>query len=153
MDWKEKNIELTQKYNNMQQQLMRSQDSLKSAHQKSIKLKEQMDVLNKELLAMKHKTASIQRMQMNMSNLNAMELSELNDLEKDMKSGLSAVRETKTKLIENKYLCIICCENDRDMKLSGCNHIFLCQKCERKMMIKRCPICTQPYYFAEKLQF
>eukprot|EP01083_Nonionella_stella_P053266 140956_1 len=107
----------------------------------------------KALRSMKEAIVSKDKLQINVSNLDVMELNGLTVLEKNLSDALAVVRETKDKLIENKYLCIICCKNERNINFSSCNHVVLCVECEGKLESKRCPICQKIYFLCNTLHY
>eukprot|EP00483_Globobulimina_turgida_P011141 UN11162 len=116
-------------------------------------LKQENDDRLKELRSIKEVLVTKKKLQINVSNLDVLDLEALTVLEKNLLNGLIEVQENKERLIENKYLCIICCKHERNISFSSCNHVVLCTQCERKVESKKCPICQQPYFSVDTLQF
>eukprot|EP01084_Bolivina_argentea_P010835 20214_1 len=73
-------------------------------------------------------------------------MKELIDLKNELKNGIKNIEESEQTLLENKYKCISCYENDKNIIfIDGCNHNVFCMECEQKWNPKRCPRCDTQY--------
>ena len=78
-------------------------------------------------------------------NIDALNLEQLDLLKQRFDYKLDKIAKAKQKLFENKVLCIICLDNEKNVLIQGCNHYVLCDKCEPKLYRKKCPLCQKSY--------
>ena len=73
-------------------------------------------------------------------------LKQINKLSLDLHSGLKATEDARAQYLDNTLNCVVCKDNKKNILFSdGCEHIAVCGKCERKMNVKKCPICQRKY--------
>eukprot|EP01084_Bolivina_argentea_P137346 241878_1 len=72
-------------------------------------------------------------------------LQQINEFIPKLKNGLKKFEEARDKLLENKYKCVSCLDNDKNVSMDGCSHISLCLNCEAQLISKKCPICQATY--------
>lgn len=82
---------------------------------------------------------------------NTLDLHQLNGLENKLQSGIGRVQAARSKLLEQRFLCIVCLDAPKDTMIDGCNHLILCQECENKLQPKMCPICQTQYESVSKV--
>ncbi len=51
-------------------------------------------------------------------------------------------KDNECELLENKVVCLMCLDNDRDTLLNPCNHYALCNNCAN--LLDNCPVCRVP---------
>ena len=92
------------------------------------------------------------KIEINPGNIQRLNLKQLNELERALSIAKKYVKQQRDERLENKYLCVACLENEKNISIDGCCHVALCDKCEQKMQKKICPICRNPYNKITKLK-
>merc|ERR1712228_82748 len=84
--------------------------------------------------------------------INAMSLNELSSLKNLLKDKIKMIENAEQSLMDNTLNCIACMDNKKNISFSdGCDHVALCDECEKIMERKCCPICNAPYSKVKKL--
>lgn len=72
---------------------------------------------------------------------------ELNDqefaaLRTDVKKGLETIQTEE----DNRSRCVVCLNKKPNICfIDGCDHLVICDQCEKGLAVKACPRCTTPY--------
>lgn len=74
-----------------------------------------------------------------------LDVKQCNDIELKLQRAMNKIRDRKDRLMNNKLNCIICYERAKCIAFDGCQHIAVCQECEKEMNDKKCPVCRKPY--------
>lgn len=77
--------------------------------------------------------------------MHAMNDSELEDLEDELKEKLQKIKEERESRYINEAYCVICKINPKNVGILKCKHLDLCADCESKLSSKRCPRCSTNY--------
>ena len=147
-----------------EENLANSQTNVENLQTENLKLKHKLrsfaihvqkqNLLIERLKQTKNQTiVDKDKIQIYSQNINTLNLKEIDILEHALNVGITKIKQARDKLLENKYLCIACCTNDKNVNFNGCNHVCLCDKCETKLLQKLCPICRHPYTKTIKLNF
>ena len=83
---------------------------------------------------------------------NRLSLQTLNELEENTRSAWARIQATRSRVLERKFNCIVCLVNSKNILINGCNHIVLCEDCERRLKSKTCPLCQKKYRSVKKIQ-
>ena len=78
-------------------------------------------------------------------NINALNVEGLDLLKQRFEYKLAQIARAKAKIFENKVLCMICMDNEKNVLIQGCNHYVICDKCENRLHTKKCPLCQKSY--------
>lgn len=59
----------------------------------------------------------------------------------------------RTNELTTNPICLICCENNREIVLMPCNHLCYCQQCgsNPSIRVQNCPYCREPVHNAIKI--
>eukprot|EP01083_Nonionella_stella_P300240 1023877_1 len=78
--------------------------------------------------------------------LHTLNLDRLNDLEITLQSSLQKLHKARYRLLDIERLCSVCKDKRKNIAfLDGCEHVTVCGSCEKKLVVKRCPICQVSY--------
>eukprot|EP00607_Mallomonas_marina_P010023 CAMPEP_0182421962 /NCGR_PEP_ID=MMETSP1167-20130531/7550_1 /TAXON_ID=2988 /ORGANISM="Mallomonas Sp, Strain CCMP3275" /LENGTH=452 /DNA_ID=CAMNT_0024599635 /DNA_START=19 /DNA_END=1380 /DNA_ORIENTATION=+ len=82
--------------------------------------------------------------------LEKLDLQKCEELERDLRSALSAVEMRKTALIHEEIsnknemrVCVICKEREKSVLLLPCRHLCLCSSCADHEKLDMCPLCRR----------
>mmetsp|Transcript_26472 Transcript_26472/g.41479 ORF Transcript_26472/g.41479 Transcript_26472/m.41479 type:complete len:375 (+) Transcript_26472:47-1171(+) len=77
-----------------------------------------------------------------------MTITEMEDLEQDLKACLEATTRRKEKVTKEQLdnaaastLCVVCQERAKTVLILPCRHMCLCQECSENQSLKACPLC------------
>eukprot|EP01084_Bolivina_argentea_P177457 306867_1 len=87
----------------------------------------------------------------NSRKYDTLEIKELNELELKLHKAMNKIQKTRVRLIEHKFNCIVCLDKPKNILIEGCNHVVLCDHCEKKLNAKVCPMCQAPYRCVKKI--
>ena len=85
-------------------------------------------------------------------NINRANIEECEVLEKELRSTLETIESRKANLIaekaridnmDDRRLCVICCEKEKSIVLLPCRHMCLCEDCSEHDDLLQCPLCRR----------
>jgi hypothetical protein len=112
-------------------------------------------ILRSELLTLNDRFSKLSdfndRLMCKSSIIDSMNMTEIEDLEKQLKISLDAVEVRKATIIREELgkqkeerLCVICQEKEKSVVLLPCRHMCLCDTCSIHEYLQQCPLCRRP---------
>merc|ERR1712130_565619 len=84
--------------------------------------------------------------------VNALDFNQLIELKQNMQDKIKLIEEAERRFVDNICKCIVCLVKKKNISFDGCEHICICEECERKMEIKQCPICRTSFGSIKKVK-
>merc|ERR1712129_1882 len=115
-------------------------------------LRTDLDAMKKQNVDLLKEIDRLKQNDLDSLRIDAMSMDELNEIKAKLSSKIRAIEEAERDLMDNTLNCIACQDNKKNVSFTnGCDHFVLCDECESAMEIKTCPLCSQPYTSAKKL--
>ena len=100
----------------------------------------------------KRQNADKNRWELKEDEMDSMSEAELDQAQKAMEHSIDRIKGElklrmhremeKMRLERDQTLCMACCDAEKGMLLTPCNHICVCEACSRQL--EKCPICMSP---------
>jgi len=97
-------------------------------------------------------TATKGKVSLSEDEVKALSESELDDRIKAMENGLAQGKDElklrmhlemeRMRVERDQTLCMACCDQEKSILLTPCNHICVCEACSHRL--EKCPICSSP---------
>lgn len=78
-------------------------------------------------------------------NFTEMSDNELQEFKQDLEDTLDKIKSFRKEKFEKEYFCSFCKKEPKNIGIVGCFHLDLCESCEKKLVVKKCPRCLKPY--------
>jgi len=77
----------------------------------------------------------------NIDNLSIEVLQQLCVEQQMAASKVQKALSVKVRQIREEKMCMICCENQKNIVFIPCYHVCVCERCSSEKDIKKCPVC------------
>ena len=98
---------------------------------------------------MKQKLESVKEY---IQNIDVLNVEQLDTLSQRFEYKLAKIKKAKQRIYDNQLSCVICMDKRRNIVIQGCNHFVICDECERKLVLNKCPQCQRAYSNIIKLR-
>ena len=91
-------------------------------------------------------TKKLDRIRCESSYLSDRGPTELDEIEKELKTGLERISKERARRLQDRMepsLCVVCMENQKTVLIMPCRHLCLCRDCSSLSNMTNCPLCRK----------